>query len=147
MRSLKVAMAVSFMALLGLSGCNPSGPDPERYVLTGNDKNVFFQRQLAVDPKNADEIIATVRAFSREHELDFLLARESLPPGDFNVSVNGPSLNIAAMHTAAIGDTGVQVFAIVPKMPTAKDKELVADFVARVERLKGCGDSCNKPLT
>lgn len=130
------AMVVSLITLFGLTGCDLGGHDPERYVLTGNDANLFFQRQLTVDPSKADEIIATVRAFSRRHGMDFLLARESLPPGDFNVSANGPALNIKAMHTAAVGDTRVQIFAIVPKAPTEKDKALVAEFVAKLESIE-----------
>lgn len=136
MRSLKGAMAVWLMVLLGLSGCNSSGHDPERYVLTGNDKNLFFQRQLTVSPRNTEKIIAAVKAFSRQHGMDFLLARESLPAGDFNVSANGPTLNIKAMHTSAVGDTGVQVFAIAPKTPTTGDRALVAEFVEKLENIE-----------
>jgi len=120
-----------------LSACSKPDHDPERYVLTGNDTNLFYKKELAIDPQGSDEIIATTRAFAKEHNMDFLVARESLPTGDFSTSANGPTLNIAAMHTAAVGDKGVQVFAIVPKQPTARDKALVTEFVCRLE--KNCG--------
>jgi hypothetical protein len=128
-------MVVSSLAAFGLSACHPGVHDPERYVLTGNDTNLFFQRQLAVDPRKADKIIATVKAFSRRHGMDFLMARKSLPPGDFNVSANGPMLNIIAMHSADVGGIGVQVFAIVPAKPTVRDEALVAEFVEELESI------------
>jgi hypothetical protein len=135
-RLVPILSAVLLAILNSLSGCNQGDRDPERYVLTGNDNNLFFQKQLVIDPKDADVIIAIVQAFSREHGMDFLLARESLPPGDFNVSANGPTLNIKAIHSAAIGDEGVQVFAIVPKTPTTNDRALVAEFVTKLEEIR-----------
>ena len=119
-----------------VSSCNSSDHNPERYVLTGNHNNLFFQKEIHVNYKDANLIIAAVIKFSRDHNMDFLLAQESLPAGDFNTSVNGPMLNIKAMHTAAVGDTGVQVFAIVPNTPTARDRALVADFVAKIEQVR-----------
>ncbi len=136
MRSLIVAMVTSVMIFSVLSGCNPSNHDPERYVLTGSDKNLFFHEQIAVNPKKFDEISAAVKSFSRKHGMDLLVAKESLPLGDFNVSANGPTLNIKAMHSAAIGDVGVQIFAIVPKAPTATDRALVNEFIADIKAIK-----------
>ncbi|RSU38645.1 hypothetical protein CA223_12840 [Sphingomonas koreensis] len=101
-------------------------------MLTGNDKNVFLRTQISSDPRKTDEIIAEVRSFAREHGMDVLVARESLPRGDFNVSVNVPTINIKAMHSAAVGDTGVQIFAIVPGTPTETDKKLVREFITRL---------------
>ncbi|APR52326.1 hypothetical protein CA238_11800 [Sphingomonas koreensis] len=115
-----------------LSACGQGNHDPERYVLTGNDKNVFLRTQISSDPRKTDEIIAEVRSFAREHGMDVLVARESLPRGDFNVSVNVPTINIKAMHSAAVGDTGVQIFAIVPGTPTETDKKLVREFITRL---------------
>jgi len=118
-----------------LSACGQGSHDPERYVLTGNDKNLFFQTQISSDPRKADEIIAEVKSFARDHGMDLLVARESLPRGDFNVSVNVPTLNIKAIHTAAVGDTGVRIFAIVPGNPTQADREMVREFVTRLGRI------------
>ena len=117
-----------------LAGCESNDNDPERYVLTGNSNVLFFEKELAIDPSRADEIVALTRAFASENDMDFLLARESLPPGDFNTSANSPTLNIKAMHTGAVGHSGVQVFAIVPKKPTPRDMELVNDYVCRLEK-------------
>lgn len=136
MRSLILVMVTSVMVLSILSGCNPGNHDPERYVLTGSDKNVFFHEKLAVNPTKVDAIADAVKSFSWKHSMDFLMAKESLPPGDFNISANGPTLNIKAMHSAAIGDIGVEIFAIVPKGPTAADRALVKEFVVAIEAIK-----------
>lgn len=137
-------ITMTVLAVTILSACGKSGHDPERYVLTGNDTNLFYKKELAIDPRRTDEIIATTRAFAKEHNMDFLLARESLPAGDFNTSVNGPTLNIKAMHTAAVDDKGVQVFAIVPKQPSARDEALVAEFVCRLEKNCGLGERTDR---
>ena len=121
-----IAMSAMF------SACSQGNHSPERYVLTGNDKNLFFQTQLSTDPKKANEIIAEVERFAREHGMDSLIARETLPLGDFNVSANDPTINLRAMHTGAVGDTGVQIFAIVPNAPTPTDKKMVREFVSRI---------------
>ena len=119
-----------------LSACGQGGLDPERYVLTGNDKNLFFQTQILVDPRKTDRIIAEAKGFAREHGMDLLVARKSLPPGEFNVSVNAATINVTAMHIAAVGDTGVKVFAIVPYSPTQTDKEMVREFVNRLGKIR-----------
>ena len=118
-----------------LSACGQASHDPERYVLTGNDKNLFFETEIPSDPRKADRIIAEAKGFAREHGMDLLVARESLAPGDFNVSVNAATINITAMHIAAVGDTGVKVFAIVPHSPTQTDKEMVREFVTRLRKI------------
>ncbi|WP_420606739.1 hypothetical protein [Novosphingopyxis sp.] len=124
------------MSVYGLSGCNLGSHDPERYVLTGNDKNLFVHITISIDPNKEDEISSLVESFSQRHGMDFLSARKSLSSSDFNVSANGPSLNIKAMHTAAVEDTGVQVFAIVPKRPTNKDKALVKEFIMMLQNIQ-----------
>jgi hypothetical protein len=118
-----------------LLGCGEGSHDPERYVLTGNDKNLFFRTQISTDPRKADEIIVEVKSFAREHGMDVLVARKSLLPGDFNVSAKAPTINIGAAHIAAVGHTGVQIFAIVPDTPTRKDKALVQEFVTRLRAI------------
>jgi hypothetical protein len=118
-----------------LSACGQDGHDPERYVLTGNDHNLFFQTQLATDPKKSGEVIAEVKQFARQHGMDVLVAQKTLPPGDFNVSANAPKINLRAMHSSAVGDRGVQVFAIVPGEPTQTDKALVKELVGRLRRV------------
>ncbi len=119
-----------------LSACVEAKHDPERHVLTGNDTNLFFQTQLPIDPRKADEIIAEVKSFALEHDMDLLVARESLPPGDFNVSANAPTINIRAMHAAAVGDAEVMIFAIVPDAVTQTDKELVGEFVTKLRSIR-----------
>ncbi len=118
-----------------LSACGAGGGESERYVLTGNDTNLFFETQLPTNPAKVDEIIAEVRSFGQEHGMDVLIARETLTPGDFNVSANSPTINLKAMHIAGAGDTGVQIFAIVPDAPTPTDEAMVRDFVGRIRRI------------
>lgn len=140
-----MAVATSVMILSIVSGCEQGNHDPERYVLTGSDKNLFFHRQIATDPGKVNEIAGAVRSFARKHGMDFLMAKDSLPQGDFNISANGPSLNIKAIYNAAIGDAGVQIFAIVPKAPTARDKALVTEFVAKLESIEAKQDKGTAP--
>ena len=66
-RLTSVTLAVVAMTIL--SACSKSGHDPERYVLTGNDTNLFYKKELTIDPKGADEIIAKTRAFAKEHNM------------------------------------------------------------------------------
>lgn len=70
--------------------------------------------------------------------MDFLLARNSFEPGDFNSSADGPSLNLQAMHIGAI-DKGVSISAIARGNPTPRDKALVEEFVAEI-RKSGAAD-------
>ena len=128
-------------AALVLLGCSPAPPnldkpifakDAERYVIVGNDTYFVFNKELAIDPRRDDELIATVRAFSTENGMDFLLARESLANGDFNVSANGPLLNFHAMHIG-IFDENVVVTVVSRFKPTDEDRRLAAEFVCRLE--------------
>lgn len=115
-----------------LVGCD----DSERYVIT--EKAPFYEAEVGYDKAHTDQVIEAVRSFSKRHHMDFLLARESLGPGEFNASANGPSLDLKAMHIA-IFDKGVSIFAIARGAPTPQDKALVEEFVAEI-RKSGASD-------
>jgi len=68
--------------------------------------------------------------------MDFLLARESLGPGEFNASANGPLINLRAMHTEPL-DWGVSVSAIARGEPTPQDRALVEEFVVKIRKSAG----------
>jgi hypothetical protein len=113
-----------------LFGCNNS----ERNVIT--EKTPFYQTEIDFDKANTDSVIAAVQSFSQRHRMDFLLARKSLGPGEFNASANGPSINLRAMHSELL-DRGVSISAIARGDPTPQDRALVEEFVALVRKSSG----------
>lgn len=117
-------------AMLLAAACDNS----ERNVIT--ERAPFFQTQVTLDATRTDAVIETVRAFATQHRMDFLLARKSLPPGDFNASADGPLLNLSAMHIAGL-DEGVDISAIARGDPTPEDRALVEEFVAQIRRSSG----------
>jgi hypothetical protein len=120
---------------LALSGCGQS----ERNVIVG--RSPFFHVELALPADKSEAIVGAVRSFAKEKDMDFLLAQKSLEPGDFNASANGPSLNLTAMHVAALAK-GVDVFAIASGDPTPQQKALAKEFV---ERLQMAGSGVREP--
>ncbi len=113
-----------------LAGCDNS----ERNVIT--EKAPFYQTQVSLDKAHADAVIEAVRSFSHQHQMDFLLARKSLGPDEFNASANGFSVNLRAMHSELL-DKGVSISAIARGNPTPQDRALVEEFVARVRESAG----------
>ena len=112
-------------------GCSERKSDPERNVIL--ETAPFYRTELRYDSSRAEAVITTVRSFSARHGMDFLLARESLRPGDFNASANGPSLNLKAMHIDGFHE-GVAIFATARESPTPRDRALVGEFVAEVRQ-------------
>jgi hypothetical protein len=110
---------------IALSSCGNS----ERNVIT--NKAPFYQTEVGTDDKRADAVISTVRSFAAQHHMDFLLAKRTLPAGDFNASANSSSINLHAMHSSGL-DRGVVIFAISKGDPTPEDKALAKDFVTKV---------------
>jgi hypothetical protein len=113
-----------------LSGCSNS----ERNVIIG--KPPFYQTNVSLDKARIDAVIEAVQSFSRQHKMDFLLARKSLGPGEFNASANGSSINLRAMHSGLL-DKGVNISAIARGNPTPQDRALLEEFVARVRESAG----------
>jgi hypothetical protein len=119
-------LAGALLPLVMLCGCDNS----ERNVIT--EKAPFYQTEVAFDKARIDPTIEAVRAFSRRHQMDFLLARESLGPGEFNASADSHSLNLGAMHSELLDKGVVSIRAIARGDPTPQDKALVREFVANV---------------
>ena len=109
-----------------LGGCDNS----ERNVIT--EKAPFYQTTVGFDQTRIDPVIESVRAFSRRHEMDFLVARQSLGPAEFNASADSPSLNLGAMHSEELDKGVVSIRAIARGEPTPQDKALLGEFVAQV---------------
>ena len=133
MRAPRMFISVAAVFLMtSLVACDNS----ERYVIT--EKAPFYEAEVGYDKAHTDSVIEAVRSFSKRHQMDFLLARESLGPGEFNASANGPSLDLAAMHSELL-DKGVSISAIARGDPTPHDKALVEEFVAEI-RKSGAAD-------
>ena len=105
------------------------GDARERNVIT--ERAPFFQTEVPLNGARADAVIDAVRSFSKEHQMDFLLATKSLAPGDFNASADSSSLNLNAMHIATF-DKGISVSAIAKAEPTANDRSELEEFLSRV---------------
>jgi hypothetical protein len=127
-----VSVGLSLLAMGVLFGCDGSS---ERNVIL--DTAPFFATTIPFRPDRTDAVVEFVRAFSKQHQMDFLLARQSLGPGEFNASADGPSLNLKALRVSAIDGDKVQVFAIARGAPTANDKALVEEFVAQIRQREG----------
>lgn len=104
-------------------------------VITDRSAHLFYDQRLTLDTSHTDQVIDVVRRFAAEKKMQFLLARESLPPGDLNVSANSRELNIKAMHTGAVGDTGFRIFAISRKPPTDADRASVEELVHMLQNI------------
>jgi hypothetical protein len=118
--------AALISACVILAAC---GDRNERYAIS--ETGPFYQTKVALDLGRADAVIEAVRSFAKKHQMDVLVVRDSLPPGEFSVEADGPSLNLKAMHVETLG-AGVTVFAISRAEPTPQDKALVEDFVALI---------------
>src|SRR4051812_26518866 len=74
--------------------------DSERNIIL--DTAPFFQQDIRYEPGGDGRIIASVRRFAGTNQMDFLLARDSLPPGEFNVTAASHELNLEVIHTSPI---------------------------------------------
>jgi hypothetical protein len=115
------------LGLIALSSCEKS----ERNVIL--DKAPFYHTTLPYSVGRADRVVETVRAFSQEQGMDFLVAQKSLEPGNFNASANGKDLNLSAIYVSSISP-GVQVFAIAKNEPSQRDMALSKEFARRVRK-------------
>jgi len=113
------------LAGLFVTGCDPLGVrERERYVIT--ETSPFYEAQVPFDPDTVHEVVNAVRAFADDHSMDLLVAQQSLPSGMFNVSANGPTINLAALHSSIKPD--IQILAYSRDEPTDLHWELVREF-------------------
>jgi hypothetical protein len=125
-RSSRLRIAVLLLSVL-LGSCSD---DTERNLIT--DRAPFYQTKVEFDQARMNAVIQTVRSFSEEHHTDFLLAHETLGPGEFNASSVGYSLNLSAMHIEPFDKDVVSISAIARAAPTPQQKTLVNEFVNQV---------------
>lgn len=136
-KSLSVGMVIAMGA--ALTGCGSSGSgsssDPERNIIV--DKAPFYQKELPYKQGSEGEIIAIVKTFAHEHGMDYLggPGHPTLKADEFNLHAAGPSLNLGVIRVITTLPN-MQVAAIARGNPTANDKAVVADFVARVEKAR-----------
>lgn len=79
--------------------------------------------------------------------MDFLLARESLPPGDFNVTAASHDLNLKVMHSSAIDRPWhAVIYATARGKPTNADRASLREFVNAIE-LSGTPTLDAQPIT
>lgn len=104
--------------------------DTERNVII--DRDPFYQTEVEFDPTRMNAVIQTVRSFSEEHRMDFLLAHETIGPDEFNASANGYSLNLHAMHVQPFDKGVVSILATARAAPTREQKALTSEFVNQV---------------
>lgn len=134
MRRMKpLTFAVGLVLAATLAGCG--GPDPERNVIV--NKAPFYEKELPYREGSEDEIISTVKAFAREHGMDYLggPGHPTLDPGQFNLHAAGKMLNLGVIRVVTTLPN-MQIAAIARENPTANDKVLVAEFIRRLEQIQ-----------
>ncbi len=64
--------------------------------------------------------------------MDFLLARQSLAPGDFNATAASHDLNLQVMHIGAIDGQSLIIFATSRKNPSEADVREAQNFACQI---------------
>jgi hypothetical protein len=106
---------------------------PERNMIVGVAP--FYQTEIPYREGSEGEIVATVRAFAREHAMDYLggPGHPTLDPGEFNLHAAGRRLNLGAVRGIPISPN-IQIFAITRGEPTTNDRALTAEFVRELNQ-------------
>ncbi len=130
MRSLARILAGFLVPVAMLTGCGGEN-ERERFLIT--DTAPFYETALPCNQGCADAVVAAVESFADRENMDFLLAREALGPGEFNASANGPTLNLIALHIDTFGPV-ISIYAIARGEPTDEHRSLVQDFVSEISR-------------
>ncbi len=110
--------------------------NPNRYEING--KAPFIETTVPFRPGTGDAVVADVRTFVKQHEMEFLNPTKELGPGEFWTAAERASLNLIAVHGEDEDHRAVvQVLAIARDAPTAEDKALVEEFVAHIRYAQG----------
>jgi hypothetical protein len=120
------------MSLCAAALVNSCSDTSERNVIT--ERSPFFHTAIPYNRADTERAISTVRRFAAANGMDFLLAQDSLPPGDFNATAAGRNLNLTAMHTEAISSDMIDVFVTARSAPTAADEAKARGFVCALRR-------------
>lgn len=117
-------------ALLLFASLACCSDDAEQNVITERDP--FYQSEVAFDQARMNAVIQAVRSFSEKHDMDFLLAHESIGPDEFNASAVAYSLNLRAMHVQPFDKGVVSTTAYARAAPTPEQKALATEFANQV---------------
>lgn len=130
---MKAAIRILWLGVALL--CVPSCSDPkERNVIIGG--TIFLTKHFAYEAQDADKIILAAQRFATRSDMDFLLARRSLHPGDFNATAASSDLNLKVMHSEAIDGPGIAtISAIARKRSSASDARMARQFACFVGAL------------
>lgn len=120
----RLTRLMSLGAAVLINSCSDAS---ERNIIT--ERSPFFQTALPYKQADTERAIDSVRRFAAANGMDFLLAQDSLPPGDFNATAAGRSLNLRAMHVGAISPDVIDIYVVARSAPTAADKIKAREFV------------------
>jgi hypothetical protein len=101
------------------------------------NKDSFYKGELPYREGSEDEIVTTVKAFVREHGMDYIggPGHPTLEPGQFNLTVAGKTLNLKAIRVVT-SLPNTQIFATARGNPTANDRALTAEFIRQLEHVR-----------
>jgi hypothetical protein len=121
-----IVAAKSFGVVLAAILFTSCSDNNERNIIL--ETSPFYSRTAPLDPRNTENIITVVRQVAKAHGMDFLLARESLPAGDFNVTAARPELNLNVMHSGTFDHGTMVISAISRGRPTNTDMKVAREF-------------------
>jgi hypothetical protein len=105
--------------------------DSEKNVIVGTSP--FYRQSIRYDPQATERLISATHRFADANGMDFLIARDSLPPGDFNVHAVNQGLNLQIIHTASFDRSTTDIVAVSREKPTEADRAKVHAFVSFVQ--------------
>jgi len=117
-------------AVLALTACSDRS---ERNVIL--ERPPFIEDVMPYSPAETERVISTVRRFAKVKGMDFLLARESLPSGDYNATAAGRDLNFTVIHTSAISPKTAEIWVYSRSNPREADQTTARAFVCAVKNL------------
>jgi hypothetical protein len=120
------SLCLSFSLLCAVS-CSD---DTERNIILETDP--FVEERFPYTPPAIDGIVSAVQKFALANEMDFLIARESLPKGDFNATAAGRNLNLKVMHSGVIDGRTAVIFAVARSKPSKADYKKAREFACAV---------------
>lgn len=115
---------------LSLLCASSSSKNSERNIIV--DRNPFVEEHFPYGPRAADKIVSAAQGFAVTNKMDFLLARKSLPKGDFNATAAGSDLNLKVMHVGAIDRGTATIFAVARSIPSDSDFKKAREFACAV---------------
>jgi hypothetical protein len=120
--------------------------DAERNIIL--DTSSFYQQDIRYDSGGDERIIDAVHHFADANGMDFLLARKSLPPGDFNVTAASHDLNLKVMHSSPIDRPWhAVIYATSRGKPTNVDQTRLREFVNAIQLSASAQTLDAQPIT